>query len=69
MQNDTIRLNKWIVRVVCAPGAKYNQLYGNVYINGRRAHIGDAVKIGDRVRVNVTELGTRARERILFYCL
>ncbi|HNP47738.1 MAG TPA: 23S rRNA pseudouridine(2604) synthase RluF [Bacteroidia bacterium] len=42
---------------------------GNVYINGRRAQIGDQVKVGDRVRVNGHELEPRQEEDLIFIAL
>lgn len=42
---------------------------GHVFINGRRAGIGDQVKRGDRVRVNGIELEPREAEETIFIAL
>ncbi|MGB4848920.1 MAG: 23S rRNA pseudouridine(2604) synthase RluF [Saprospiraceae bacterium] len=71
MQNDTIRLNKFISESGLCSRREADRFIeqGNVYINGRRAHIGDAVKIGDRVRVNGIELEPRQGEDLVFIAL
>lgn len=71
MQNDTIRLNKFISESGLCSRREADRFIeqGNVYINGRRAHIGDAVKIGDRVRVNGIDLEPRQGEDLVFIAL
>lgn len=71
MQNDTIRLNKFISESGLCSRREADRFIeqGNVYINGRRAHIGDTVKIGDRVRVNGMDLEPRQGEDLVFIAL
>lgn len=42
---------------------------GVVFINGRKAHIGDQVNVGDRVRVNGNELEPRQGDEVIFIAL
>ncbi|MBL0340113.1 MAG: 23S rRNA pseudouridine(2604) synthase RluF [Bacteroidetes bacterium] len=66
-----IRLNKFISESgLCSrrEADRFIEL-GNVFLNGRRAIIGDQVKVGDRVRVNGHELEPREGEDIVFIAL
>jgi len=72
MQKDTaLRLNKFISETgLCSRRAADKYIAdGQVYINGRKAEIGDQVKVGDRVRVNGQELEPRKEEDIVFIAL
>lgn len=66
-----MRLNKFISESgICSrrEADKYINS-GNVYINGRKAVVGDQVKVGDRIRVNGNELEPRTGEDIVFIAL
>lgn len=66
-----VRLNKFISESgLCSrrEADKYIQ-NGNVFINGRRAQIGDQVLPGDRVRVNGHELEPRGDDDLVFIAL
>jgi 23S rRNA pseudouridine2604 synthase len=71
MQQSTVRLNKFISESgLCSRREADRHIeQGNVFINGRRANIGDQVKVGDRVRVNGHELEPRQGEDIVFIAL
>lgn len=71
MQKDGIRLNKFISESgLCSRREADRHIErGNVYINGKKAGIGDQVYVGDRVRVNGLELEPRAGEDIVFIAL
>jgi 23S rRNA pseudouridine2604 synthase len=71
MQQSTVRLNKFISESgLCSRREADRHIeQGNVFINGRRANIGDQVKVGDRVRVNGNELEPRQGEDIVFIAL
>lgn len=71
MQQSTVRLNKFISESgLCSRREADRHIeQGNVFINGRRANIGDQVKVGDRVRVNGHELEPRKGEDIIFIAL
>jgi 23S rRNA pseudouridine2604 synthase len=58
MQQSTIRLNKFISDSGFCSRREADRFIANgvVFINGRRANVGDQVKAGDRVRVNGIEL-------------
>jgi len=66
-----IRLNKFISESGLCSRREADRFIeqGNVFINGKRAVIGDQVKIGDRVRVNGHELEPREGEDIVFIAL
>ena len=71
MPNKDIRLNKFISESgLCSrrQADKYIEL-GQVFINGRKASIGDQVRVGDRVRVNGNELEPRQGENLIFIAL
>ena len=59
--SQTIRLNKFISESgICSrrEADRYIE-QGNVFINGRKANIGDQVKVGDKVKVNGNDLEPR----------
>lgn len=66
-----VRLNKFISESGLCSRREADRFIesGNVYINGKKATIGDQVKVGDRVRVNGHELEPRAKEDLLFIAL
>lgn len=71
MQLAPVRLNKFISESgLCSrrEADKYIE-YGHVFINGKRASIGDQVRIGDKVRVNGINLEPRKGEDIVFIAL
>lgn len=70
-QNDTVRLNKFISESGLCSRREADRFIeqGNVFINGKRATIGDQVKIGDSVRVNGHELEPRQGEDLVFIAL
>ncbi len=63
-QGTTIRLNKFISDSGLCSRREADRFIENgvVFINGRRAVVGDQVKAGDRVRVNGIELAPREAE-------
>lgn len=66
--SSSIRLNKYISESgICSrrEADKYIES-GNVFINGRRAKMGDQVRPGDRVRVNGNEIEPRAVEDAIY---
>ncbi|HCA83303.1 MAG TPA: 23S rRNA pseudouridine(2604) synthase RluF [Flavobacteriales bacterium] len=71
MQSGGIRLNKYISESGLCSRREADRFIeqGNVFINGRRAKIGDQVKAGDRVRVNGHELEPREKENLVFIAL
>lgn len=71
MQKDGIRLNKYISESgLCSRREADRHIErGVVFINGKRAGIGDQVYVGDRVRVNGLELEPREGEDIVFIAL
>lgn len=71
MQSSTVRLNKFISESgLCSRREADRSIeQGNVFINGRKANVGDQVKVGDRVRVNGHELEPRKGEDIIFIAL
>lgn len=66
-----VRLNKYISESGLCSRREADRFIenGNVYINGKKATIGDQVKVGDRVRVNGHELEPRAQEDLVFIAL
>lgn len=66
-----VRLNKYISESGLCSRREADRFIenGNVYINGKKANIGDQVKVGDRVRVNGHELEPRAQEDLVFIAL
>ncbi len=71
MQPSTVRLNKFISESGLCSRREADRYIeqGNVFINGRKANVGDQVKVGDRVRVNGNELEPRKGEDIIFIAL
>lgn len=71
MQKNTIRLNKFISESGLCSRREADRFIemGVVFINGRRAGVGDQVSAGDRVRVNGNELEPRQEEDIVFIAL
>lgn len=71
MQSSTVRLNKFISESGLCSRREADRYIeqGHVFINGRRANIGDQVKVGDRVRVNGHDLEPRKGEDIIFIAL
>ncbi len=71
MQQPTVRLNKFISESGLCSRREADRFIeqGNVFINGRKANIGDQVKVGDRVRVNGNELEPRKGEHEIFIAL
>lgn len=71
MLNNLIRLNKYISESgICSrrDADRYIEL-GNVYINGKRASVGDKVKPGDLVKVNGQAIEPREAEDFIFIAL
>jgi len=71
MQQAPMRLNKFISESGLCSRREADRYIeqGHVFINGRRAVIGDQVKRGDRVRVNGIELEPREAEETIFIAL
>lgn len=71
MQQGPIRLNKFISESGLCSRREADRYIeqGHVFINGRRAVIGDQIKPGDRVRVNGIELEPRKAEETIFIAL
>lgn len=71
MSENTIRLNKFISESGMCSRREADRYIeqGHVFINGRRAGIGDQVKVGDRVRVNGYDLEPRQQEDLVFIAL
>jgi 23S rRNA pseudouridine2604 synthase len=71
MQSLNIRLNKFISESGLCSRRQADRYIeqGHIFINGRRASIGDQVKVGDRVRVNGHDLEPREGEDIIFIAL
>jgi len=67
-REDSIRLNKFISESGLCSRREADRFIeqGLVYINGKKASIGEQVKVGDRVRVNGHELEPREGEEIVF---
>ena len=70
-QSKGIRLNKYIAESgICSrrQADKYIE-QGHVFLNGKRAKIGDLVFARDKVRVNGLELEPREEEDLVFIAL
>jgi 23S rRNA pseudouridine2604 synthase len=67
----TVRLNKFISESGLCSRREADRYIeqGHVFINGRKANVGDQVKIGDQVRVNGHNLEPRQGEDIVFIAL
>lgn len=66
-----IRLNKYISESGLCSRREADKYIadGHVFINGRRATVGDQVKAGDRVRVSGQDIEPREREHNIFIAL
>ncbi len=71
MQQSSIRLNKFISESGLCSRREADRFIsgGVVFINGRKANLGDQVKAGDRVRVNGNELEPREDDDTIFIAL
>lgn len=71
MEQDAVRLNKFISDTGLCSRREADRFIeqGTVYINGRKAVIGDQVKGGDRVKVNGHHLEPRPKEDMVFIAL
>jgi len=71
MQQSFIRLNKFISESGLCSRREADRLIvrGLVFINERKANVGDQVKVGDRVRVNGIELEPKQGDDIIFIAL
>jgi 23S rRNA pseudouridine2604 synthase len=71
MPQGSVRLNKYISESGLCSRREADCFIeqGNVFINGRKAVVGDQVKGGDRVQVNGNELKPRRGEEIVFIAL
>ncbi|MFZ9956251.1 MAG: 23S rRNA pseudouridine(2604) synthase RluF [Flavobacteriales bacterium] len=71
MKSPDIRLNKFISESGLCSRREADRFIerGNVFINGKRAVIGDQVRPGDVVRVNGHELEPRANDEQVFIAL
>jgi 23S rRNA pseudouridine2604 synthase len=71
MSESATRLNKYISESgVCSrrEADRYIE-QGNVFINGKRAKIGDAVELGDKVKVNGHDIAPRDEADLIFIVL
>lgn len=68
---ESVRLNKFISESGLCSRREADRYIadGNVFINGRRAKVGEQVLVGDRVRVNGHELEPLLVEDIIFIAL
>lgn len=66
-----MRLNKFISESGLCSRREADRfiMQGHVFINERKANVGDQVKVGDRVRVNGNELEPREGDDIIFIAL
>lgn len=71
LKDNLIRLNKYISESGLCSRREADKYIadGHVFINGRRATIGDQVKPGDRVRVSGQDIEPREREHNIFIAL
>ena len=71
MSDSATRLNKYISESgICSrrEADRYIE-QGNVFINGKRAQIGDTVNFGDKVKVNGRDIEPRQEEDLVFIAL
>lgn len=70
-KNAPVWLNKFISESGLCSRRKADSyiVQGKVLINGRRANLGDQVKVGDRVRVNGLDLEPRQEDEVIFIAL
>lgn len=69
--NTSTRLNKYISESgICSrrEADRYIE-QGNVYVNGKRAKVGDQVKPGDKVKVNGQSIEPQEAEELIFIAL
>jgi 23S rRNA pseudouridine2604 synthase len=68
---ESVRLNKFISESGLCSRREADRFIeqGSVFINGRRATIGDQVKPGDRVRVNGNDIEPMEAEDLIFIAL
>lgn len=71
MEQDSVRLNKFISESGLCSRRDADRFIekGAVFINGRKAVIGDQVKPGDRVRVNGNDIEPMEAEDLIFIAL
>ena len=71
MEKKSVRLNKFIAESGMCSRREADRFIENglVYINGRKAGIGDQVKVGDRVKVNGSDIEPLEDEDIVFIAL
>lgn len=71
MSGQTVRLNKFISESGLCSRREADRYIsqGSVFINGRKAQIGDQVKPGDRVKVNGNQLEPLEAEDLVFIAL
>ncbi|MDP2188420.1 MAG: 23S rRNA pseudouridine(2604) synthase RluF [Sphingobacteriaceae bacterium] len=71
MEASSMRLNKFISESGLCSRREADRFIesGVVFINGRKAVVGDQVRVGDRVRVNGSELEPRKAENVIFIAL
>lgn len=71
MLNNTTRLNKYISGSGICSRRDADRFIeqGNVFINGKRAKIGDQVAAGDSVKVNGQAIEPRDEEQLIFLAL
>ncbi|MBA4303609.1 MAG: 23S rRNA pseudouridine(2604) synthase RluF [Sphingobacteriaceae bacterium] len=71
MEPSSVRLNKFISESGLCSRREADRYIesGVVLINGRKAVVGDQVRVGDRVRVNGSELEPRQAENVIFIAL
>jgi len=71
MQQSSVRLNKFISESGMCSRREADRYIesGVVFINGRKAIVGDQVRVGDRVQVNGKELEPRQADNIIFIAL
>ncbi|WP_239843492.1 23S rRNA pseudouridine(2604) synthase RluF [Shewanella sp. Isolate11] len=71
MNSSAIRLNKYISESGICSRREADRFIeqGNVFINGKRAQIGDTVSLGDKVKVNGRDIEPRAEEDLVFIAL
>ncbi len=71
MQQSSVRLNKFISESGLCSRREADRFVakGLVFINERKANVGDQVQVGDRVRVNGNELEPRQDDDTIFIAL
>lgn len=71
MENNSVRLNKFIAESGMCSRREADRFIENglVFINGRKAGIGDQVKVGDRVKVNGNDIEPLEAEDVIFIAL